>query len=212
MATSSCWRCTSRSSPIRCLASGPAFRPGGGRADCFSWGVVVYLGLVRQSCGGRCWRRSSAPSAWRWCCAMPPSGPSPPISSRCRTIWSAARFDLGGIRIEASRLLAGVVALVSHPGHASAADAHDARQPAAGGGRGPQRGHADGHPSGPHAGPRLGVGRRQRRHRRRVDRDCSSTSRPPWENRLVADRLRGGLPGRLRQRAGRAAGRPHYRA
>ena len=68
-------------------------------------------------------------------------------------------LDIFGLRIEASRLLAGVVALVVTLGLHLLADAHLARLEDAGGGRRFHRRAADGHPARHHAGDRLGRSR-----------------------------------------------------
>ena len=80
------------------------------------------------SCAGRCWRRSSAPSAWRCCCAMRRSGTSAPISTPCRTISSAAPSNsadpLRGVAAARGRRRA-----PRHRWAASHPHAHRARQP-----------------------------------------------------------------------------------
>ena len=48
------------------------------------------------SCGGRCWRRSSAPSAWRCCCAIPRSGVRRQFRDAARGLVGGT-FDILGI-------------------------------------------------------------------------------------------------------------------
>ena len=80
-------------------------------------------------------------------------------------------FDVFGLRIEASRLLAGVVALLVTLGLHLLADAHLAGLEDAGGGGRFHRRAADGHPPRHHAGDRLGDRRGRHRPCRRADRD-----------------------------------------
>ena len=97
-------------------------------------------------------------------------------------------FEFGSIRIEASRLLAGVVALAVTAGlHLILTrTALGSRMLAVSEDRGGRRAH--GHSSEPHAGDRLGARGRRNRHRRRADGDVLSVA-PTIAETLVSSPL-----------------------
>ena len=112
-------------------------------------------------------------------------------------------FDVLGIRIQASRLLAGVVALIltgglhvlltrTSLGSKMLAVAEDSTGRA-----------VDGHSPRHHAGDRLGDRGRRHRHRRRADRDLLLRGADGRRDPGI-DRLRHGIARRFRQRARRA--------
>ena len=200
-----------RSSPLRCCISDPSSSCRGAAALLFVLGVVVYLGLVRHIAKGPMLAQILGTFGLA-------------LVLRYAAFWAftanfvslpdtlvGGTFDIGGLRIEASRLLAGVLALVITIGMhlVLTRTALGSRVLAVAEDR--IGGDADGHPPGPHAGYRLG-------HRRRVHRRCRRADRAvllhlPDRRRIAgADRLRRGLPGRLRQRAGRAGRRPRRSA
>ena len=112
-------------------------------------------------------------------------------------------YDVLGIKLQASRLLAGVVALAGDAGAAPVADAHVAGLEDARGRRGCHRGAIDGHPPRQHAGDRLGDRGWRHGTGRRADRDLL-LHRADGRRDARHRRLRHGVARRFRQRAGRA--------
>ena len=97
------------------LGGGPAVFGFAAAFALFVLGVVVYCRPdPPRHRAGRCWRRSSRPSASRCCCATRRSGSSPPTSCRCRRPRSAARSTSSASCVGTAQLVAGVIAARAH--------------------------------------------------------------------------------------------------